>query len=106
MSETKHYLSVTLLEETDYSLLELCDICGIERDVVMEMVAEGILEPKGGEPAQWRFEGTTLVRIRTVLHLQNDLHVNLPGAALALELMDELQELRRIQRLLIEQMNP
>jgi chaperone modulatory protein CbpM len=101
MSEAKHYLSATLLEESDYSLLELCNICGINRDLVMEMVAEGIIEPKGGEPAQWRFEGITLVRIQTVLHLQNDLHVNLPGAALVLELMDELQELRRMQRLLV-----
>jgi chaperone modulatory protein CbpM len=100
MSETKHYLSGTLLEDSDYSLLELCKICGISREAVIEMVDEGILEPKGGAPAQWRFEGITLVRIQTVLHLQNDLHVNLPGAALALELMDELEELRRMQRLL------
>jgi chaperone modulatory protein CbpM len=41
-----------------------------------------------------------LQRARVALRLQNDLDVNLAGAALALELLDELDELRaRVQRL-------
>ncbi|WP_293469970.1 chaperone modulator CbpM [Polaromonas sp.] len=39
-------------------------------------------------------------RARVALRLQTDLDVNLAGAALALELLDELDELRaRVQRL-------
>ncbi|MBT9477058.1 MAG: MerR family transcriptional regulator, partial [Polaromonas sp.] len=41
-----------------------------------------------------------LQRARVALRLQTDLDVNLAGAALALELLDELDELRaRVQRL-------
>ena len=99
MGETEHYLSGTLLDDgCEYSLGELCRICGVTAENVIEMVAEGILEPSGDDPAQWRFCGPSVVRIRIVLHLQRDLRVNLPGAALALDLMDELEELRRLQR--------
>jgi chaperone modulatory protein CbpM len=34
-------------------------------------------------------------RVRTVVRLQRDLGVNLPGAALALELLDRIDELQR-----------
>ncbi len=100
MTEAEHYLSGTLLDErAEYSLGELCRICCITAETVIDMVTEGILEPSGRDPAKWRFCATSVVRIRIVLHLQQDLRVNLPGAALALELMDELEELRRLRRL-------
>lgn len=100
MTESKHYLSGTLLDEgSEYSLGELCRICGVTAEKVIDMVTEGILEPSGRDPARWHFCATSVVRIRIVLHLQQDLRVNLPGAALALELMDELEELRRLRRL-------
>ena len=103
MTEHMHYLSGTLLDEgSEYGLGELCRICGVTAETVIDMVAEGILEPSGDDPAQWRFRGTSVVRIRIVLHLQRDLRVNLPGAALALDLMEELEELRRLRRLLGE----
>jgi chaperone modulatory protein CbpM len=34
-------------------------------------------------------------RVRTVVRLQRDLGVNLPGAALALELLERIEELQR-----------
>ncbi len=100
MTESRHYLSGTLLDEgSEYSLGELCRICGVTAEKVIDMVTEGILEPSGRDPAKWRFCAISVVRIRIVLHLQQDLRVNLPGAALALDLMDELEELRRLRRL-------
>jgi chaperone modulatory protein CbpM len=103
MAENKRYLSGTLLDDgSEYSMGELCRICDVNAEEIFEMVAEGILEPTGHDPAQWRFRGTSVVRIRIVLNLQQDLRVNLPGAALALELMDELEELRRLRRIFAE----
>jgi chaperone modulatory protein CbpM len=40
-----------------------------------------------------------LRRARTALRLQRDLEINLPGVALALELMEELERLRRELRM-------
>jgi chaperone modulatory protein CbpM len=64
----------------------------------MDMVAEGILEPRGHPPQAWRFRGTAVIRATKTLHLQRDLGVNLSGAALVLDLLEELEELRRQAR--------
>jgi len=54
-----------------------------------------VLSVAAVEAEQWRFAGTALRRARTALRLQRDLEINLPGVALALELMEELEALRR-----------
>jgi len=65
------------------------------------MVEEGLVEPSSGrEPHEWLFIGTDVHRIQIALRLQSDLKVNLPGAALAIELIEELNELKRRIRLL------
>lgn len=89
-----------LEEQTDLSMAEICRACEAETDRIMELVHEGVLAPAGAAPGEWRFSGMHLQRARVALRLQNDLDVNLAGAALALELLDELDELRaRVQRL-------
>lgn len=89
-----------LEEQTELSLADLCLACEAEAERIMELVHEGVLAPAGSAPAEWRFSGAHLQRARIALRLQSDLDVNLAGAALALELMDELDELRaRVQRL-------
>ncbi|MGZ8246805.1 chaperone modulator CbpM [Methylomagnum sp.] len=89
---------VLLDERTRFSLVELCEVCRISADYVLEVVDEGIIEPEGGEPAQWRFRAADLRRVQTALRLQRDLRVNLPGAALALHLLEELDATRRLVR--------
>lgn len=91
---------VVLDENVDFSLGELCRYCGVSVEVLIDMVDEGLLEPIGSAPDNWRFPGSALQRAQTALRLTNDLRVNLAGAALALELMDELDDLRRQLRLL------
>ena len=82
-------------EHSLVSLTEVCSHCGVQTEVVREMVTYGIIEPLGDDDSQWRFTGTSLRRVTTVIRLQRDLGVNLAGAALALDLMDELAEYRR-----------
>ena len=93
-------MSGLLLDEmSSVSLDELCHACRVRSEWIIELVDEGILEPRGGEHHAWRFPGASLQRVRTVRRLQRDLGVNLAGAALALDLMDELELLRaRLRR--------
>jgi chaperone modulatory protein CbpM len=92
-------ISALLLDDSvEFTLAELCSACSVSEDLVIEIVAEGIVEPSGADRTQWRFSGLALVRVQRVLRLQHDFDVNLPGAALALELLDELDRLRRAQR--------
>lgn len=92
-------LSAMLLDESvEFSLAELCSVCSVSEELVVEIVAEGIVAPSGDERAQWRFSGIALTRVQRVIRLQQDFGVNLPGAALALDLLEEVERLRRGRR--------
>ena len=81
-------------EETRLSLRELCDACAVHAEFIAELVDEGVIEPTGTSKSHWCFSGISLRRIRTAKRLQQDLGVNLAGVALALDLIEELQQLR------------
>ena len=66
-----------------------------DRDVVIEMVSQGVLDPRGGRSQEWRFTGVAVRRAQIAARLQRELDVNMAGAALALDLLDELETLRR-----------
>lgn len=92
-------ISALLLDDSvEFSLAELCSACSVSEELVVEIVAEGIVEPSGADRAHWRFSGLAVTRVHRVLRLQHEFDVNLPGAALALELLEELDRLRRAQR--------
>lgn len=80
---------------TVLSIDDLCRLCAVERTYIVELVEEGVLSVVAVETAEWRFGGAALRRARLALRLQRDLQINLPGVALALQLMEELDELRR-----------
>jgi len=96
-------VSVTILEEqTGLTLLEVCQACAVRADTIVELVDEGVVAPLGREPHRWRFTGLHLRRATVALRLQRDLGLNLAGAALALELLDEVEALRERLRILGE----
>ena len=89
---------VILNEDTRCTLADLCRLCGVPAEVIHEMVEEGLLTPEGLSPGDWRFTCVAIRRVQTVVRLQRDLRVNLPGCGLVLDLLDELEELRRLSR--------
>ncbi len=89
-----------LEEDVELTLAELCRVCRLPAEQLFELVEEGVVEPIGREPARWRFRGLSVRRIRCAQRLERDLGVNFAGAALALDLLEELQSLRaRLERL-------
>ena len=78
------------------SLAELCRSCTVETTTITTLVTEGILDPTGEDVEHWHFTVGSLKRVKTAIHLQRDLGVNLAGAALALELLDQIAELRQV----------
>ena len=88
-----------LEEEIELTLGELSRTCQLPVEQVFELVEEGIIEPLGRDPAHWRFRGVSVRRVRCAQRLERDLRVNVAGAALALDLLDELERLRaRLRR--------
>jgi chaperone modulatory protein CbpM len=95
-SVEKELLSGEIFEEyTVLSVDDLSRLCAVDKTFIVELVEEGVLSVIEIEATEWRFQGTALRRARMALRLQRDLEINLPGVALALELLEELERLRR-----------
>ncbi len=91
-------LSGTIVEDADaMSLAELCQCCSLPAEQIITMIEYGVIEPL--EPRatsiRWQFSGNSVLRIQTAVRLQRDLDVNIAGAVLALELLDEVKKLRQ-----------
>ena len=90
---------IILEEQTSLTLAEISRACAVHAECIVELVEEGVLAPAGEEPHHWRFTGSQMRRATVALRLQRDLGVNIAGAALAIELLDELDHLRaRLRR--------
>ena len=88
-------LAGTVMDETiQLSLIELCQYAKTSQEHVIEMVEEGILDPQGAAHS-WRFDHKALKRVQIAVRLQHDLGLNLPGSALVLDLLEEMEVLRR-----------
>ncbi len=81
-------------DSTPYEMRELCEMCAVRAELVVEMVEAGILEPSGSAPAGWRFGVRSIIRLRKAQRLRRDLDINLSGIALALDLLDDLDQMR------------
>ncbi|SDX89170.1 chaperone modulator CbpM [Nitrosomonas sp. Nm33] len=81
-------------DDMEFSFGELSHICAVNAEWIISLVEEGILEPMNITSKQWRFSGACLRRVQVIQRLQKDLGVNLAGAALALQLLEEVEILR------------
>ena len=77
-----------------------CLSCNVDADWVIELVEHGVVEPVGVDRTQWRFASISVVRVAKAKRLQRDLSINPPGVALALDLLDQIDDLRARLRLL------
>lgn len=88
---------------SELSLADLSRCCSCSAEWVIELVGEGVIEPVGGAtPAAWVFDETAAPRAAAAWRLARDLSINAPGAALALQLLDEIRALRLQLRLGIQ----
>jgi len=90
----KALTGILLDEHIELTLNDLCKACSSPADWIIELVEYGALEPEGKEQLNWRFTADSLHRVHTAMRLQRDLNVNLAGVALALELLDEIANLK------------
>jgi chaperone modulatory protein CbpM len=85
-------------EQVQFTLVELSRACGADRELLVALVEEGVLTPIAAQqpqqPQDWRFGDSSLRRAYTALRLTRDLELNLAGAALVLDLLEQLDALR------------
>ena len=83
-----------LEEQSEITLDEIGRFCAVRRKNIVALVEEGILEPSGREPAQWRFASAQLRRAARAMRLQHDFEINLGAVGLVLDLLEEVERLR------------
>lgn len=84
-----------ILDDTvELTMIEITQACSLSAVQIIELVEHGVLEPIGGDPANWRFSALSLSKARIAMRLQRDLEINPAGVALALDLIDEIEILR------------
>ncbi len=101
-------MSSPLIVQLD--MAEFCEAADLSDVYVIEIVEHGILEPQGAQPRDWRFTDYELALAKRAAKLRRDLELEWEGVALALDLLDEVRELRaensmlkqRLGRLVVE----
>jgi chaperone modulatory protein CbpM len=76
------------------SLKDLSRMCAVDEQHIVEYVEEGVLQVIEVR-SEWHFSGDALRRARLAVRLERDLELNLAGVALAVELIEQLEQLRR-----------
>lgn len=91
-------MSSPLIVQLD--MAEFCEATDLSDVYVIEIVEHGILEPQGAQPKDWRFNDYELVLAKRAAKLRRDLELEWEGVALALDLLEEVQQLRAENRML------
>jgi len=94
MVRVTQVLEARLLGESDWiAATEICQLCRLDLDAVLELAALGVMSSRERAPGEWQVPATALPRLRVVGRLMRDLGVNVSGAALALQLLEAQREL-------------
>lgn len=81
--------------QTTLTLRELCEHVDVHAEYVIKLVDYGVINPVHNEDVRrWAFDLMALNRLRKAQRLQRDLKLNLPGLAVSLDLLDEVESLR------------
>jgi chaperone modulatory protein CbpM len=104
MVRVTQMLEAHVLGEGDWiAVSEICHLCRLDLDAVLELAALGVVAHRESVPGEWQVPATALPRLRVVGRLMHDLGVNVSGAALAVELLEAQRELesrlRHLERL-------
>ena len=105
MVRTTQVLEAHVLGEGDWiAAAEICQICQIDAEAVRELAALGVVTVREPVAGGWELSAAALPRLRIVGRLMRDLGVNVSGAALAIELLEEQRSLesriRQLERLI------
>lgn len=99
MSKSRQQLNVEVLNrELELETGDLSRLCGVSREAIVEWIEEGVVEPLDSE--RRRFSGHQIRRLRTAGRLQRDFELDAPTLPLVLDLLEEVEQLRRRVRVL------
>lgn len=93
-------VGVVVNEDETLTYLEVCEQCEISEALLKELIEHGLLPIGLNQLKEQRFNGQAVQRIKSAHRLKNDLELNVAGAVLAMELLEELRLLREEMNIL------
>lgn len=81
-------------QDIELTFDDLVRACGNQSSWVMALIDENVLEIQG-EPTRARYNGLQLTQARLAYRIHRDFDASASATALILQLLDELQDLRR-----------
>ena len=93
--------AILIDDDASLTFVEVCQQYNLSESMLRQMSEHGLFpEEVCLRIKATRFDALKLARVHSAARLQQDLGVNVPGVVLALELLDELQQLRQEVRIL------
>ena len=91
-----------MLKHQQLTVIEVSELGGVSEGVLRQLLEQGLLRELDTNAwhAQACFDATQLARVQSAARLRNDLGVNVPGVVLALELLDEINQLNQALEIL------
>lgn len=77
---------------TNYSMRQLCEMCQVSTATVQEYIEYNVIVPQSSD--ELVFQQFHLDRLRKAVRLHQDLELNSAGVALALDLLDTIDQLK------------
>lgn len=88
------FLAGEVLDEAGLTLDQMVCLCAVSREWVVQRVEERMLPASGGAADGWRFSSRAVWRARRMVALERDFDAVPELAALAADLMEELERMR------------
>jgi len=88
-----------VLEGASLTIKQVCAVCAIEEEWIVRHVQEGLFPVSGTTVTEWRFSGADLRRAQRMRALERDFDAAPELAALMVDMLEEIDELRaRLRR--------
>ena len=84
-NDTPSHLTVT----------EFSRVIHADHNMIVELIEYQIIQPSGTQAENWQFDSLCVTRAKHALSFIQDLEVNMPGVALAFELLDQIEHLKQ-----------
>lgn len=82
-------------ENNAISFIEVCEKYDISEALLEELIEHGLFTESELQIKKILFDAKKQIRIQSASRLHQDLGINTPGVVLALELLDEIETIRR-----------
>lgn len=93
MKEDNLFIGVMIEESETISSIEVCAKYHIPKELLAEMMEHGLFSNQSAQIEQLTLNQKELRRIESAFRLHRDLGINLPGVVLAIELLEQIEQM-------------